>query len=197
MSVAVDFVGYEVLIDYINKYRLYTLPGDFIEIGAFVGGGTRKLAMLAGSVGKKVYVIDIFDLKADDTASVDGTKMSDIYLAYLEGRSQYNEYRNNTRGFDNIVTIKQDSKTVKLPLTQRFSFGFVDGNHQAEYVMNDFLLVWNHLVSNGVVALHDYRTGLPEVTRTIDRLLEEKRDKIAGTFVILDKNIILVTKRPG
>ncbi len=196
MSGVVDFVGYEVFINYINKHRLYSLAGDFIEIGAFVGGGTQKLARLAGTFGKKVYVIDIFDPKADDTAAIDGTKMSDIYQAFLEGRSQYDEYCDNTRSFDNIVTIKQDSKTVKLPSVQRFSFGFVDGNHHPEYVMNDFLLVWNHLVSNGVAALHDYRTNLPEVTRTIDRLLEEKRDEIAGTFVIPDKHIILVTKKP-
>lgn len=194
MSVAVDFVGYEVLIDYINKHRLYSLAGDFIEIGAFVGGGTQKLARLAGTFGKKVYVIDIFDPKADDTAAIDGTKMSDIYQAFLEGRLQYDEYCNNTRGFDNIVTLKQDSRTVKLPLAQRFSFGFIDGNHHPEYVMNDFLLVWNHLVSNGVTALHDYGTDLPGVTKTIDRLLEEKRDEISGTFVIPDKHIILVTK---
>ena len=42
-----DFVGYEVLIDFIEERALCELPGDLIEIGAFMGGGTAKLARFA------------------------------------------------------------------------------------------------------------------------------------------------------
>ncbi|HEX9896466.1 MAG TPA: class I SAM-dependent methyltransferase [Dehalococcoidales bacterium] len=195
MSATIDFVGYQTLIDYINEHHLYQLEGDFVEIGAFVGGGTVKLAKLAGAYGKKVFVIDIFDPTADVTATPDGTKMSDIYLAFLEGRSQYQTYCENTRNCDNIVTIKEDSKKVKFPVNQRFMFGFIDGNHQPDYVRNDFLLIWDNLVSGGVVALHDYKSELPEVTRTIDRLLDEKKKKIASTTEISEKHIVLVTKK--
>ena len=74
-------------------------------------------------------------------------------------------------------------------------FGFIDGNHQPDYVRNDFLLIWDNLVSGGVVALHDYKSELPEVTRTIDRLLDEKKKKIASTTEISEKHIVLVTKK--
>ena len=195
MSTTIDFVGYETLIDYIDKHNLCALEGDFVEIGAFVGGGTVKLAKLAGAYNKRVFVIDIFDPMADQTATPHGTTMSDIYLAFLEGKPQYKMYCENTSSCDNIVTIKEDSKKVKLPANQKFMFGFIDGNHQPDYVYNDFILIWKHLVSGGVVALHDYKSELPDVTRTIDRLLHEKKDDISGTVEISEKHIILVTKK--
>jgi hypothetical protein len=195
VSTTIDFVGYEVLIDYINEHHLCALEGDFIEIGAFVGGGTVKLAKLARAYGKKVFVIDVFDPMADQTATPHGTTMSDIYLAFLEGKSQYKMYCENTSSCDNIVTIKEDSKKVKLPANQKFMFGFIDGNHQPDYVSNDFLLVWKYLVSGGMVGLHDYRSELPEVTRTIDRLLHHKKKEITGTVEIGEKHIILITKK--
>jgi len=77
-------------------------------------------------------------------------------------------YQETTRGFDNIVTIKGDSKKVRFPEEQKFVFGFVDGCHQAEYVINDFNVIWQHLVSRGVLGLHDYKfDDWPEVTPAI------------------------------
>jgi len=195
VSKAIDFVGYESLIDFINKHRLYRLAGDIVEIGAFVGGGTIKLAKLAHAYRKKVFVIDVFDPTADPTATLDGVKMSDIYLAFLEGESQYEAYCENTHKCDNIMTINEDSKKVKLPVNSKFMFGFIDGNHQPDYVRNDFLLVWGQLVSGGVVGLHDYKSGLPDVTREIDRLLDEKRREIRDTIEISEKHIVLVMKK--
>lgn len=195
MSVTIDFVGYETLVDFINENHLYQLPGDFIEIGAFVGGGTKKLAHLARVYDKKVIVIDVFNPKADTTTTSGGVNMSDIYFAFLEGRSQYREFCKNTRNYDNIVTFKQDSKKVILAPTQRFAFGFVDGNHLPEYVENDFLLVWNHLVAGGAVTLHDYGTELPEVTRTIDKLIRDREKDIARTVEIQEKHIMAIIKR--
>ena len=56
-----DFVGYEVLIDFMKQRALYELEGDIIEIGAYMGRGTAKLARFAQTYGKKVYTIDVFD----------------------------------------------------------------------------------------------------------------------------------------
>jgi hypothetical protein len=195
VSAIIDFVGYETLVDYIKKHHLCRLHGDIVEVGAFVGGGTVKLAQIARMQNKKVFVIDIFDPTVDRTATPDGTTMSDIYLAFLEGRPQYQAYCENTRNCDNIVTIKEDSMKVKFPANQKFMFGFIDGNHQPDYVRNDFLLVWKHLVSGGVVALHDYKSELPDVTQAIDSLLKEKKREITNTVEIGEKHIILITRK--
>lgn len=193
-SPPLDFVGYEVLIDFIHEKSLHRLDGDLVEIGAFMGGGTAKLARFAASYGKRVFAIDIFNPAADTTASVNGTSMSDIYLTYLEGRSQRDAYRRAIRGLDNVVTIDQDSATVSFPPEQRFVFGFIDGNHQPGYVQNDFDLVWPNLVAGGVLGFHDYNWELPEVTTCIDSIVAGHAAEIAETRQIAERHILLLVK---
>jgi len=190
-----DFVGYEVLLDFIKQRALHRLEGDLVEIGVLMGGGTVKLARFARKHRKKVYAIDIFDPSADKTATPDGTRMSDIYEAFLEGRAQVEVYEETVRGLDNIVTIKEDSRNVRFPNEQKFMFGFIDGNHQAEYVRNDFNIVWSNLVPNGAVGFHDYKSELAEVTETIDGLIAEHTGEISDTHQIKERSIILLTKR--
>ncbi len=190
-----DFVGYEALIDFMNDRELYKLDGDLIEIGAFMGGGTAKLAKFAREHEKKVFVVDIFDYKYDDTKDTTGTRMCDIYEAFLQGRSQKDIYNQTTRAFDNIVTVEKDSKDVGFPDEQRFIFGFIDGNHQPDYVRNDFHIIWNNLVPGGIVGFHDYNFDLPQVTEAIDTLVQEHRDEISDIREMKDKYILLLTKK--
>src|SRR5262245_7970547 len=56
-----DFSGYEALINYIEAVNIGELGGDFLEIGAFMGGGSAKLARCASRYGKSLIVIDLFD----------------------------------------------------------------------------------------------------------------------------------------
>lgn len=193
-SLAPDFVGYEVLLDLIKTRSLYKLEGDLIEIGAFMGGGTVKLARSAHKHGKRVFAIDIFDPASDATATPDGTRMCDIYLAFLEGRSQLEVYEEVVRGWDNIITIRQDSKTVSFPAEQKFIFGFIDGNHQPDYVRNDFSIIWSNLTPGGVLGFHDYNTELSDVTRCVDTLIAEHTDEISETQEIKPQHIILLVK---
>ena len=192
---ASDFVGYEDLIDFMKEQALHELEGDIIEIGAFMGVGTAKLARYAREHGKQVYAVDIFDPACDTTEDSSGVRMCDIYEAFLQGRSQLEVYRETTRGFDNIVTIDKDSREVEFPREQRFVFGFIDGNHQPDYVRNDFHAIWHNLVPGGSVGFHDYKFDLPEVTAAIDGLIEEHRDEIGEIRVIEDKHIVLLTKK--
>ena len=190
-----DFVGYEVLIDFMSERALHELEGDIIEIGAFVGGGTAKLARFAQEYGKKVFAIDIFDPGCDRTRDSSGTRMCDIYEAFLHGRSQLEVYRETTRGFDNIITLDMDSKEVEFPREQRFIFGFIDGNHQPDYVRNDFYLVWRNLIPGGSVGFHDYGSDMPEVTEAVDGLIGEHKDEISEVHEIKGKHILLLTKK--
>ena len=192
-----DFVGYEVLVDFMGKRELQKLEGDIIEIGAFMGGGTAKLAKFAVKYGKKVYAIDIFDPRCDKTPDKNGVKMCDIYEAFLQGRSQLQVYQQTTNGFDNIVTINKDSKKVRFPRGQKFVLGFIDGNHQADYVINDFNLIWHRLVPGGGVGFHDYNFDLPEVTEAIDGLIYKHRDEISEVHEVKQSHIVILTKTKG
>ncbi len=193
-TATLDFVGYEVLIDFIREKSLYRLDGDLVEIGTFMGGGTAKLARFAAGHEKRVFAIDIFNPAADTTKSRDGTRMSEIYLAYLEGSSQWNSYRNAVRDLNNVVTIAQDSRTVSFPAGQHFVFGFIDGNHQPEYLQSDFDLVWSNLVAGGVLAFHDYDSEMPEVTAAIDRIVTRHATGITETHRIAASHILLLVK---
>jgi len=194
-----DLVGYETLIEFIKRYGLIKLEGDFIEIGSFVGGGTSKLARFSKKFGKTVYAIDIFDISADKQKNVSGAMMSDLYSLYLQrlGMSQYQAYQIMIRDLTNIVTIRNDSMKVIFPTDKKFMFGFIDGNHAPKYIMNDFYLIWQHLVSGGVVAFHDYGGDLPLVTKTIDFIISKHEKEINKIVNLPEKKIIFIIKRNG
>lgn len=180
-----EFVGYEALICFVEEKALQHAEGDIVEIGAYMGGGTVKLAEFARRHGKKVYAIDVFDASFDRTVGKGGVVASEVYQAFLPGRSMLEVYQETTRGFDNIVTIKEDSSKVRFPADQKFVFGFVDGCHQQAYVENDFHIIWPNLVAGGVIGFHDYKfDDWPEVTKAVDILLETYKDEISETHEI-------------
>jgi hypothetical protein len=194
-----DFVGYEILIDFMEQRELHKLEGDMVEIGAYMGRGTAQLAKFAQRYGKKVYAIDVFDAGLDRTLSKGGVKAGDVYEAFLQGRSMLEAYQESTQGFDNIITIREDSRRVSFPEEQRFTFGFIDGCHQQSYVESDFQLIWPHIVSGGSIGLHDYKFhDWPEVTEAANKLMQEYRKEIGEAYEIEGKyNILslLLTKR--
>ena len=98
------------------------------------------------------------------------------------------------QGLDNVVTLQADSAEVSLPEGTKLVFGFIDGNHHAEYVRSDFRLIWRHLVPGGAVGFHDYASGLPDVTRCIDELIAAHADEITETCHIPDKHVMLLVK---
>lgn len=194
-----DFVGYGNLINFMEERSLCELEGDIIEIGAFMGGGTVKLAEFAKKYGKTVHVVDIFEPSLDQTMSVSGMSACDVYEAFLEGHSMWEVYQEATRQFDNVITIRKDSKKVNFDEKQKFVFGFVDGCHEETYVTNDFYVIWPHLVSGGVLGFHDYEyDDWPEVTRAVKKIIEKHKDEISemveieGVYGI--RSLLLVKK---
>lgn len=180
-----EFVGYENLISFVEERALHKSEGDIVEIGAYMGGGTVKLAEFAKKHGKKVYAIDIFDPSLDKTIGKGGVKACEVYQAFLYGRSMLKIYQETIRDFDNIITIKADSREVKFPREQKFVFGFVDGCHQQAYVENDFHVIWPNLVPGGVIGFHDYKfDDWPEVTKAVDRLMEAHKSEISEVYEI-------------
>ena len=83
-----DFVGYENLITYLETNSLHKLQGDLIEIGAFMGGGTVKLAQYAQKYDRKLYVVDIFEPIRDQTLSKSGETACSVYEAFLDAAAE-------------------------------------------------------------------------------------------------------------
>lgn len=194
-----EYVGYENLIRFIEERSLQDLDGDIIEIGAYMGGGTVKLARFARKYNKKVFAVDTFDPVVDRTVGRGGVTAGEVYEAFLEGPSMFEIYEKATEGLDNIVTIRKDSRYLGFPREQRFFFGFVDGCHQMSYVENDFGLIWPQLVSGGAIGFHDYNfDDWPEVTPAVDGIIADHRNEVAETVEIKGKgdvSTLLLLKR--
>ena len=191
-----DMVGYEALIDFMKANRILELPGDLVEVGAFCGGGTYKLGKFLSQKGarKKVYVIDCFDIGRDTTECTAGAQMTQLYTRHLDGRSQKEVFRQVTRDIPNIEVIEEDSKYARIS-AETICFAFIDGNHAAEYVRNDFYLVWGKLAPGGAVAFHDYGYDLPQVTAALDKLCTQHREEISSRSVNEEKHILFIQKR--
>ncbi len=195
LGIQKDFVGYETLIDYLNKTGTYKLDGDMLEIGAFMGGGSKKLAHYCMNHGKNLSIIDIFDPNFDKTKNNRGQAMNWIYYKFLGSKNLKQLFDKNTRDEKNIVVYYQDSKKVKLPENTRLCFSFIDGNHSPEFVENDFNLAWEKTIPKGIVSFHDYGGDLPQVTEAIQNMINKNLEDIARTEFIPKKCIIFIHKK--
>lgn len=191
-----DWVGYEVLLEEIERHGLDRLEGDVLEIGAFLGGGTAKLCGWFGarSPGKRVIVVDVFDPGFDATTTVEGWAMHDLYGAALDGRNQREVFDGVTRGCTNLTVVVGDSTSVEIP-ADRLVFAFVDGSHVAEDVRSDFERVWERLSPRGIAAFHDYGADLPGVTHTLHACIGQHADEIERIWTRAPR--VLFVQRAG
>ena len=191
-----DLAGYDALLALIEREGLARRPGDFLEIGCLLGGGTAKLAKLAASVGKQVWVVDVFDPSFDVTKNLAGDRMSDLYRDYLRAQTQEQVFRQVTAPWaGSIQVLKQDSMKVRFPDGLRFVFAFVDGHHDPKWVRSDFATVWKRLHAGGWAGFHDYGGDLPEVTAALDSMLAQHAAQIGRVEKIQDRLILLVEKK--
>lgn len=194
-----DLVGYEIILDFIRQCQLSDVEGDVVEIGSFLGGGTYKLAKFFEKNGsqKKIFAVDIFDPNFDVTENSDGKAMSTLYSELLKkfrGRSQWEIFSEVIKECKNIHCLKGDSKEIDIP-SSRLCLGFIDGNHNPEYVENDFYLIWNKLASRGAVGFHDYEWDLPQTTAKIKDLVNRHGSEIRKVHLNKDAHALFVLKR--
>ena len=191
-----DWVGYEVLLEDIERHGIDRVDGDALEIGALLGGGTTKLCrwFARRAPAKRVIAVDVFDPSFDPTTTVEGWPMGSLYSAALEGRDQRTVFDEVTRGCDNLVVVAGPSGTVDFG-TDRLAFAFVDGSHAAEDVRTDFHRVWERLSPGGIVAFHDYGDNLPGVTHTLHECIGAHADEIARVWTRRPTLLFIQRKR--
>ncbi len=166
---------YSVLLSFILPRKV---EGDIVEIGAFVGLGTRQLCEAFPK--KTVHAVDIFDIYADPTANMGGIAMSKFYEGELQGRDQLEVFQANTKGLENLVLFKGDSAKFKYP--KEVFLTIIDGGHSPAQLKKDF----KKAKESAFVAFHDYKHDLPEVTAAIDELTGEmERYEIGNTFLVV------------
>jgi len=191
-----DMSGYEFLLDTIIDKKIYLLEGDIVEIGTFIGGGVYKLSRLLEKlkVEKKIYVLDTFNLSQEDHTDKQWHETIESHKKIIRENKQYEVYKKITKNCNNIITLVGDSKKATLPC-KKISFAYIDGNHSYEYVKDDFYLVWEKLVSKGIVAFHDYNFDQPGTIRAIHAIIGEKNDEILRVWINDLKSTVLIQKK--
>ena len=173
-----ELVGYETLLEEMERHGVAGVEGDVLEIGVLLGGGTAKLCgwLERHANSKRVIAVDVFDPSFDATETMEGLPMETLYAAALQGRDQRAVFDDVTASCSNLLVVVGDSTTVDIP-SGRLAFAFVDGSHVPEDVHADFETVWQRLSPGGVAAFHDYGGDLPGVTHTLhDRVGAHARE---------------------
>ena len=178
-----DWVGYESLLEEIERHALHRVEGDVLEIGALLGGGTAKLCgwFFRKAPSKRVIAVDVFDPSFDPTVTISGWTMPELYADMIGGRDQRAVFDSVTGKCSNLVVVQGDSTKVQLP-TDRLAFAFVDGSHVPDHVHTDFETVWSRLSPRGIAAFHDYGGDLPGVTHTLHACIGAHASEIARAW---------------
>lgn len=114
-------------------------PGDFVEIGAWIGGTTRLLAAVAREFGRRLMVVDPWQV---GTQNCDG----DEYERFLE----------NTKPFRDVIDIVRlsslDPVAIAAMQARLLAFAYVDGLHEYDAAKSDILAVQH---TRGIIAVDD------------------------------------------
>lgn len=137
--------GQEKMLFALVKY----LPKDatILEIGSFKGRSTVSMGYGCVGTQRRIFCIDTFDGNDSD----------------FSDRNFFEEWRANVacNGLTDYITPLPGTSSDVLgnwkDLTNNaaLDFVFIDGSHQFEDVLNDFMLVYPLLKIGGICAFHD------------------------------------------
>ena len=160
----------------------YPKTGKHLEIGTAAGGTLRELMLCYTKLRPPFVVVDPFTYFPDQLEIV----------------------KNNLRGA-NIDPVQVDFRKgfswpqleVAMSAKETFDFIFIDGHHDASYVMED--LRWTRLLNQGgLVCLHDYKPKFPGVQWATERFLRRNPNytKIihVDSLVVLKKSVMSGTE---
>lgn len=149
----------------------YGRGGMCLEIGSYKGKSARHIA----SVCEKLFCVDTF------MCSVDGQTQTE--------HSIYEDFRNNTSEFGNIVPITGKSSDVHdCFANDTFDMIFLDAMHDYDSVREDLSNYWAKLKLGGYLLMHDFANpDYPGVRRAAEEKLGEPVCVVDSIAVYLKK----------
>jgi hypothetical protein len=133
-------------------------PINYLEIGLLHGANIISVANTYGlHKDSKLYGIDPFqdyndypEYKNQQESSYN-TFMNNIQIYGIKDKVIFN------RGYSNIELCKLDNDF--------FDIIYIDGNHEAEYVLEDAVLSFRKLKKNGIMIFDDYDDGFKDLSK--------------------------------
>lgn len=136
------------ILGILSHLHLLGLPDThIIEIGT--GESSIYLTETARRLNRKIFYVDEAKGKIINPLTIKGYLHENTVL--LSGIPDSEEYTRH-QAIAYHGTSDEFFKNMKLP---SIGFAFIDGEHHYEYVKRDFENIFNLLVPNGVICLHD------------------------------------------
>lgn len=155
-------------------------PINYLEIGAFYGANLLSVEKTYGShPDSKLYCIDPWE-DYNEYKEYKGT-ISNVYNTFIENieNSGKKEKFVISRGYSNNEIPKfQDNF---------FDIIYIDGNHETNFVLEDAILSFRKLKSNGMMIFDDYKWDT--VRKGIEEFINSYEKKIS--FKIYDEQVFI------
>jgi hypothetical protein len=137
--------------------------------------------------------------------------LSELYcIDPWEDYNDYSEYKNEQNNIYELFkkNIKSTNNEDKFKIHKGFSHDivpnlpndyfdiiYIDGNHNLEYVLEDAVLCFRKLKSEGYMIFDDFGWGGPDLTqRGIEAFIKGYRDKLDSKNIVLHNTQIFVKK---
>jgi predicted O-methyltransferase YrrM len=165
-------IKYRLAYNWLNFVHVTENPIKYLEIGTFYGANLLSVA-------------DSYCLNKDsELYCIDPWIDYDEYSEYKnEQNNIYNTFLNNINNSNckDKIKIHRGFSNVEIPkfLDNYFDIIYIDGNHEPEYVLEDAVLSFRKLKSDGYLIFDDYGWGGPDLTKKgIDGFLSGFHKKI-------------------
>lgn len=190
----------------------FSLRGDVVEIGSWLGRSSIALGMASSYFNRKVYCIDLFPSKDEWRQNKDGTwsivtkdKISayksehriydstflDRFLpAYSAEDSTLKQFTANVKRYeleDTIIPFRGDISSFVKRYSVRPMVIFIDGDHDYLSVRRDIEVSTSILDNNGVICIDDTGGVFEGVTRAV-------RDSRLSSIVLTTKKLSIAVK---
>ena len=150
----------KIIVDYKSKDSWPPPKMKMLEIGSYMGESTSMFA--TSNVFNEIHCIEPFSgyEKFNDDNDYDWDFV-------------YNEFKSNTRFFNNIILHKDFSYNIIDKFEDSyFDFIYIDGNHTYESVKKDIEFYLPKLKNGGIIGGHDYNKGeWVEVVKAVDDVI--------------------------
>lgn len=145
-----------------QKYHSYPMPKmKMLEIGSYMGESTMMFA--SSNLFSEIHCIDPYQ----------GYENYNHWHGY-EWDFVENEFKQNTRYFNNITLYKDFSYNIIDTFDDKtFNFIYIDANHNYDDVKKDIELCLPKLTEDGIISGHDYHQRWPGVIKAVNESIGE------------------------
>jgi MMP 1-O-methyltransferase len=140
-------------------FYLQRLPGVIVEIGSYLGKSTIQLAQ-SGSV---VYAID------PHKGDLGGQRVRPTLVQFRK-----NILKAGLK--DSVVPVVNTSRVASLKWNKPIKFLYIDGLHDIDHATEDYELWSPHVLTGGIIAMHDAFCGWPGAGHAAMRHIVYSRD---------------------